>query len=63
MAYRGLTPEQFEVVKEAAKKVCTAKGLKTIGDWKCIGNEIINRLENKTLTYADLLKAEIPFEE
>jgi len=63
MAYRNLTPEQFGAVKDAAAKICKAKGLTTIGDFKRIGNQIIDRLESKALTFADLLMAEIPFEE
>ncbi len=61
MAYRDLTPQQFDLVKESAKKICQAKGLKTIGDFKRIGNEIIDRLEAGTLGYADLLQPEIAF--
>ena len=60
MAYRNLTPEQFATVKDAAEKVCIAKGLKTIGDFKRIGNEIIDRLENGGLTFGDLLQKVIP---
>lgn len=62
MAYRNLTSEQFDVVKTAAKKVCKAHGLSTIGDFERIGNAIIDKLENKELTFADLLQENIPFE-
>lgn len=61
MAYRNLTQEQFKVVKDAAAKICTSKGLMTIGDFKRIGNQIIDQLEKGVLTYANLLQAEIPF--
>lgn len=63
MAYRNLTLEQFEVVKTAAEKVCNAHGLKTIGDFKRIGNKIVDKLESKELTFADLLQQDIPFAE
>lgn len=63
MAYRNLTLEQYEVVRIAAKKVCDAHGSKTIGDFKRIGNKIIDKLESKELTFADLLQQDIPFVE
>ena len=61
MAYRNLTQEQFNLVKEATKKVCKANGLKTIGDFKRIGNEIINEIEKNRLNYGDLLQPEISY--
>ncbi len=61
MAYRNLTQEQFSCVKDAAGKICRTNGLKTIGDFKRIGNEVIDALEDGSLTYADLLQSEIPF--
>lgn len=63
MAYRNLTPEQFNLVKDVAKTICTAKGLKTIGDFKRIGNQVIDRLESGALTFGDLLQSKIPFDD
>ena len=60
MGYRNLTTEQFKIVKEATAKVCTAKNLITIKDFKAIGNEIIDKLESGNLTYKDLLQPVIP---
>jgi len=61
MAYRGLTNKQFNLVKDAAGQICKAKKLTTIGDYKRIGNLIIDRLESGEITYGDLLQDEIPF--
>lgn len=61
MAYRNLTVEQFGVIKDAAAKVCTVSGLKTIGDFKRIGNELIDEIENGSLSFADLLQQEINY--
>ena len=46
MAYRDLTPEQFSSVKSLAAHICTTKGLKTIGEYKRVGNEIIDEIES-----------------
>ena len=62
MAYRNLTTQQFGLVKDAAGQICKAEGLKSIGDFKRIGNKIIDKLESGALTYGDLLQDEIPFD-
>lgn len=59
MAYRNLTSEQFQVIKDAAAKVCDQKGLKAIGEYKRVANIIIDKIEAGELTYADLLQPEI----
>ena len=61
MAYRDLSQGQFNLVKEAAGKVCTKEGLHTISDFKRIGNEIINEIESENLTFGDLLQDIIPY--
>ncbi len=61
MAYRNLTVEQFGVIKDAAAKICTTLGLKTIGDFKRIGNELIDEIENNNLSFGDLLQSEINY--
>ena len=61
MGYRNLSKEQFSVVKDAAAKVCTAYGLKTIGDFKRIGNELIDEVEAGGLSFGDLLQSEINY--
>ena len=61
MAYRNLTQEQFRVIKDAAKKVCLVNGMETIGDFKVIGNELIDEIESKNLTFGDLLQDIIPY--
>lgn len=61
MAYRDLSNEQFGVVKDAAKKVCEANGLKTIGDFKRVGNGIIDEIEAGNLTFSDLLQPVINY--
>ncbi len=55
MAYRNLTKKQFELVKEIARERCEAEGLKTIGEYKRMGNEIIDQIESGVITWADLL--------
>ncbi len=62
MGYRNLTQEQFGVVRNAASKVCTENDLKTIGEFKRVGNLIIDALELGTLCFADLLQEKIPLE-
>ena len=62
MGYRGLTNEQFALIKDAAKKVCLAHNLMTIGDFKRVGNELIDEIETKSLDWGDLLQEEIPYE-
>jgi hypothetical protein len=61
VAYRNLSKEQFSVVKDAAKKVCDDNGLKTIGDFKQVGNKIIDEIEAGNLTFADLLQPVINY--
>lgn len=61
MGYRNLSQEQFDVIKDAAAKVCTVSGLKTIRDFKRIGNELIDEIENGRLTFGDLLQPEIKY--
>ena len=46
MAYRNLSPEQFAEVKELAAFLCEERGLKTIGEYKRVGNEIIDEIES-----------------
>jgi len=55
MAYRDLTDGQFKVVKEEAARRCTDEGLTSIADFKRVGNEIIDALENGEVTFAELL--------
>ncbi len=55
MGYRNLTHNQFELVKKRAAERCRAEGLKTIGEYKRVGNEIIDQIENGEITWADLL--------
>jgi hypothetical protein len=62
MSYRNLTSEQFTVIKNATAKVCTQNDLKTIGDFKRVGNLLIDAIENEKLTYADLLRPVIAFD-
>ena len=45
MSYRNLTQEQFGAVKSLAAHICENKGLKTIGDYKRLANEIIDEIE------------------
>ena len=45
MAYRNLTNKQFGAVRELARYICEIRGLKTVGDFKRIGNEIIDDIE------------------
>lgn len=54
MVYRNLTKEQFRVVKEMARIRLEEQGLKTIGDYKRVGNEIIDEIEAGTLSFADM---------
>ena len=61
MAYRDLTTEQFELVKDASAKVCEQNNLKTVGDFKRIGNELIDALKIGVITYKDLLCPVIDF--
>ena len=55
MSYRGLSSEQFELVKDEATRLCEEQGLKTIGDFKRVGNEVIDKIESGEITWADLL--------
>ncbi len=59
--YRNLTGEQFGCIKKATAKVCKVNELKTIGEFKQIGNELIDCIENNTLSFADLLQEKIPY--
>ena len=51
MAYRNLTQEQFSAVKNLAGHICDTKGLKTIGEYKRIGNDIIDEIEAGTKSF------------
>ena len=55
MAYRNLTQKQFNLVKEAAAERCKAEGRKTVGEYKRIGNDIIDQIESGEITWVDLL--------
>ena len=48
MTYRNLTIEQLSSVRSLAKYLCDKQGLKTISDFKRIGNEIIDEVETGT---------------
>lgn len=61
MGYRNLSNDQFSVVKDAAKKVCQANELETIGDFKRVGNGLIDEIEAGNLTFADLLQSTINY--
>lgn len=61
MGYRNLTREQFSVIKDAAKKVCEQNDLKTIGDFKRVGNGLIDEIEAKSMDFADLLQPVIDY--
>jgi hypothetical protein len=61
MGYRNLTNEEFAIVKNAAKKVCEQGELKTIRDFRKIGNEIIDEIESGNLKWKDLLQPVIPY--
>jgi len=51
MTYRNLTSEQFNKVKDLASHRCTKLGLKTIGEYKRVGNEIIDEIEAGKLKF------------
>ena len=55
MGYRNLTKKQFDLVKEVAAERCKAQGLKTIGEYKRMGNDIIDQIESGEITWGDLL--------
>lgn len=61
MGYRNLSQEQFSVIKDAAAKVCKINNLHTIKDFKRIGNELIDEIENNNLSFGDLLQSEIKY--
>ena len=61
MGYRNLSQEQFSVIKDAAAKVCTVTGLKTIKEFKRIGNELIDEIEIGGLSFGDLLQPKINY--
>lgn len=61
MAYRNLTVEQFTTIKDAAAKVCEAFNLKTVGDFKRVGNELIYEIEKGNLSFGDLLQPDINY--
>jgi len=52
MAYRNLTQEQFSAVRELAIYLCKTNGQKTIGEYKKVGNEIIDEIEAGTKKFA-----------
>ena len=61
MSYRNLSQEQFQVIKDATTKVCEVAELKTIRDFKRVGNELIDEIENGRLTFGDLLQSKIDY--
>ena len=61
MGYRNLSNEQFHVIKDAAAKLCLAHGLKSIRDFKAVGNELIDEIEMGRLSFGDLLQSEINY--
>ena len=52
MAYRNLTQDQFSAVKDLAAYICEERKLKTIGEYKRVGNEIIDEIEAGTKSFS-----------
>jgi len=55
--YRNLTKEQFQVVKDTAAEICTRRKMKTIGEYKRMGNIIIDKIESGEVKWEDLSMA------
>ena len=61
MGYRNLASERFRLVKDATKKVCEQNGLVTIGDFKRVGNLIIDEIQAERMSFSDLLQPVIDY--
>ena len=59
MGYRNLTQKQFLAVKDIAAYICTEQKLKTIGEYKRVGNEIIDDIESGTKKFVTDCKGDI----